>query len=533
MRDIASGQSFANFYNENCIYVDKTKELYSMIKFRRVFFSRPRRFGKSTALNTIGTLFEKGIDPYFKNTWIYDKWTEKTYPVLRLNFLEFSVTSYDEFVVSFNLKLQNFAKKNNLIDFVPQKSISDSFISFFDALNDKQIIILIDEYDCQLTANINNPQLYNIFQQNIRKLYGVMKDKEAIKFLGITGVTRLKDVSIFSVGSDIKDITYEHSISTLTGFTKDEIRKFYIDYLSLTASIRYNVSLEAVTPAQKEQILDELAFEYNGYCFDQYYENKVFSTWSINNFFMSVANDHKIKYSNFWYDNGGLPSILKNYLESHELHLNDYTNENIVVTYDNFLNPSSLLTIDQNVLMCQSGYLTLRSPIQDGYDVKLCIPNNEVKRALSRLLCFKITSNKYGLNYDSLEMLKTGTASNIIEFFNKFIKTISYEKYPITNESVLRGYLHLILLCYRVRVAVEVQNSKGRSDIQLDFDNRRIVIELKFAKDATEVQDKLKQAKEQIKARDYGNDRTLQGELLRLALVFNGQEREFTSYELV
>ncbi|MDY6247670.1 MAG: AAA family ATPase [Succinivibrio sp.] len=49
--------------------------------------SRPRRFGKSLTLDTIATLFETGVEPYFKGTWIYDKWTEPTHPVFRLSFL--------------------------------------------------------------------------------------------------------------------------------------------------------------------------------------------------------------------------------------------------------------------------------------------------------------------------------------------------------------------------------------------------------------------------------------------------------------
>ena len=45
------------------------------------------------SLDTIATLFETGVEPYFKGTWIYDKWTEPTYPVLRLNFLNFDKNS--------------------------------------------------------------------------------------------------------------------------------------------------------------------------------------------------------------------------------------------------------------------------------------------------------------------------------------------------------------------------------------------------------------------------------------------------------
>ncbi len=69
MKLIAQSENIENFSSNNYIYVDKTEYLYNLINnYERVFFSRPRRFGKSLTLNTIGTLFEKGVEPYFKGT---------------------------------------------------------------------------------------------------------------------------------------------------------------------------------------------------------------------------------------------------------------------------------------------------------------------------------------------------------------------------------------------------------------------------------------------------------------------------------
>ncbi len=535
MRKIAQGQSFENFYNREYIYIDKTKEIYSLLNYERVFFSRPRRFGKSTVLDTIATLFERGVEPYFKDTWIYDKWTEKTYPVLRLNFLNFSNYNFDKFCKDFYDTLNLFIEDNNFdfeIDYgEPYQCLKILFARLRSI--EKKIVILIDEYDCQLTANINNPELYNKFQQSIRDFYAEIKGNNVIYFLGITGVTRLKDVSIFSVGSDINDATYDHRIATITGFTREEIKKYYIDYINLTAAIQNNISQEIVTDAQREEVLDRLALEYNGYCFDQLNQKKVFSTWSVNKFFDFVANDLVVTYGDYWFGNGGIPSILNNYLKSHELDFNKLKLQSIAIDYNSFTNPTSLLTMDPNVLMCQTGYLTLSSPLSADFAVNLDKPNNEVRRALNRLYFFKITDNKYLITYESLETLKSGKAEDIFNFFNAYLRTISYEKYPITSESILRGYLHIILLCYRVNVSVEVQNSKGRSDMQLELDNRRIVLELKFVKDSSEVQEKLAEAVAQIKARDYGNTIPLKSELLRIALVFDSSIREFAAFEAV
>ncbi|MBQ9274069.1 MAG: AAA family ATPase, partial [Succinivibrio sp.] len=98
MKEISRADGIKDFTDLDYIYVDKTEYIYTLVKkYKRVFFSRPRRFGKSLTLNTIGTLFEKGVEPYFKDTWIYDKWTLGQFPVLKLNFMGYSRTEVTEF----------------------------------------------------------------------------------------------------------------------------------------------------------------------------------------------------------------------------------------------------------------------------------------------------------------------------------------------------------------------------------------------------------------------------------------------------
>ena len=162
IKEIADGQSFENIISDNQIYVDKTQDIYNLLKIKsRLFFSRPRRFGKSLVLDTIATLFGKGVEPYFKDTWIYDKWKEETYPVLRLNFIEYSNIDFQEFQNSFLGDIADFAQDLELKKFKLKSTISDTLKSLFKALVDRRIVILIDEYDAQLTANINNEELYN------------------------------------------------------------------------------------------------------------------------------------------------------------------------------------------------------------------------------------------------------------------------------------------------------------------------------------------------------------------------------------
>ena len=530
MKDISSTGSFINFYLNNYIYVDKTKYIRDLIKLERVFISRPRRFGKSLTLDTIATLFETGVEPYFKGTWIYDKWTEPTYPVLRLNFLDLDKYSLEHFKQKLNAIISSFARDINVKNYEEKVEPEDTIYFLLDELRKekRQIVILIDEYDCQMTANINNESLYKQFQEKIKSFYDTIKNKWPIKFLGITGVTRLKDVEIFSIGSDIRDITNASAYSQMIGFTRDEIKKYYIDYLTLAASYENNCSVDKVTDAQIESMLDMMAQNYDGYCFDEFYKKKVFSTWSVNSFFQSIIENKFVDFGDYWYDNGGLPSILVNYLKTHELNIFDYLykDKSLKVTDDDFKNPTALTSMNQNVLMCQTGYLTLRSSLNDSNIIALGIPNGEIYKALNKLLAAKFFKGKIDVTNDVNEnILDVGSVEDIISLLNTMVNTVTYDAYPLNSESAVQNYVKAYLLGAKQTVSSEVHQAKGRADLMIETNKRRIVFEFKYAQNETEAKIKLNEAVEQIKTRDYGNILPKKAELLRIAAVFNADPK--------
>ncbi len=539
MKDISSTGSFINFYLNNYIYVDKTKYIRDLIKLERVFISRPRRFGKSLTLDTIATLFETGVEPYFKGTWIYDKWTEPTYPVLRLNFLDLDKYSLEHFKQKLNAIISSFARDINVKNYEEKVEPEDTIYFLLDELRKekRQIVILIDEYDCQMTANINNETLYKQFQEKIKSFYDTIKNKWPIKFLGITGVTRLKDVEIFSIGSDIRDITNASAYSQMIGFTRDEIKKYYIDYLKLASSYENNCSVDNVTDEQIESMLDMIAQNYDGYCFDEFYKKKVFSTWSVNSFFQSIIENKFVDFGDYWYDNGGLPSILVNYLKTHKLNSLDYVEKDktITIRVNDFKNPTSLTSINQNVLMCQTGYLTLRSPVYSKGFMTLGIPNSEVYNALLSLMALNIFDDTKLENVNEQILSQSKDVGEIIELFNTVLNTVSYDNYPISSEAVVQQLLYMYLKGICNSVSAELHSSKGRADLVIESDNRRIVFEFKYAKNEIEAKVKLSEAIEQIKTRDYGNIVPKKAELLRIAAVFNADPkvRAFTEYHEV
>ena len=428
---IASSEFIEDFLNLDYIYIDKTEFIYNIItNYKKVFLSRPRRFGKSLTLNIIGTLFSKGVNPYFKNTWIYDKWKYPPYPVLKLNFLDFPTDDLDEFKRQICNYIKDIADLWKLDNFISDKEPSVCIQKLLKTLSDdRQVVILIDEYDCQLTANINKPEKYENFRNCIRNFYAVLKGEKHIRFMAVTGVTRLKDVSIFSVGSDITDLTYNHAYAQITGFTEEEIKKYYIDQLKLGISYDRNKDINEVTDDEIDELIRQMACHYDGYCFDKLYTSKVFSTFSVNTFLKSINENKQLVFDNYWYESGGLPAILRNYVQSHDIDINVLLESKINIGYNDFINPSSLVDMNINVLLCQAGYLTLKSQIISNQDVMLGLTNLEIANSLCALISLKLFKENVTPQSLNKEFIMKKAASQKSLTFS----TVFFMQYLTTN----------------------------------------------------------------------------------------------------
>ena len=80
-------QTFSEIINEGYLYIDKTEIACSLIgRFKYVFLSRPRRFGKSLFLDTLKNIFE-GKRELFRGLLIADQWNwEVKFPVIKISF---------------------------------------------------------------------------------------------------------------------------------------------------------------------------------------------------------------------------------------------------------------------------------------------------------------------------------------------------------------------------------------------------------------------------------------------------------------
>ena len=349
------------------------------------------------------------------------------------------------------------------------------------------------------------------------------------RFVFITGITRYKDTAIFTAGNTIKDISMIQRYGQILGYTRDEIKQFFPDHLRYSASVRFKKEMENVSDSDIEFLLDTLATMYDGYCFDENIETHVFSTWSIISFF----GDDLASLKNYWYENGGgLPSILKNYLTSIKSQSLELLKSNqIAVDKNTFLNPSNLDSMDVRVLLCQTGYLTFKDKNEENFYLKF--PNQEIISSFKTL--YFINCYTDNLQRDALKACKIenlATSKDIVSYFNRILNAVDYEHYPLTQESAITNSLFMFFNGYGVTYTnVNVHSAKGRADLIIDDGHRRIVCELKYAKESDNAESLLKEACEQIATREYGDTEPKPQELLKLALVFSEKDRKFTLYK--
>lgn len=173
MKKNGNNASFAKFYINDQIYIDKTETMYNLLdNEEQIFISRPLRLGKSLTLDTIATLFEKGVEPYFKGTWIYDKWKDITYATLRLNLVSYSKNDAGEFKRLLVKYISSFAKKHNVENYVEDISPSASIKSLLDALSNVERSIVVFEYKFTQNENQSKAKLTEAVEQIKTRDYG-------------------------------------------------------------------------------------------------------------------------------------------------------------------------------------------------------------------------------------------------------------------------------------------------------------------------------------------------------------------------
>ncbi|MEA1911720.1 MAG: AAA family ATPase, partial [Spirochaetota bacterium] len=237
MRKLPLGiQTFKDIINDGYLYIDKTKFIYNIANSGKYYFlSRPRRFGKSLTLSTLGSLFE-GEKELFKGLYIYDQpWEWKKWPVLRFDFSSFSEEQNEEELKQLIINtIMKIVKQYNLnID--KGLPYNQFFKETLENLPDKAII-LIDEYDKPILNYITDPVKAQKVKEILKGFYTEIKASDAyVRFAFLTGVTKFAKISVFSGLNNLTDLTMKKNYADLCGYTEEELDKYFSDEFRIIA----------------------------------------------------------------------------------------------------------------------------------------------------------------------------------------------------------------------------------------------------------------------------------------------------------
>ena len=226
--------TFENLRKDGYTYVDKTDLLWRLVantEGRQFFISRPRRFGKSLMLSTLKAIFE-GKRELFRRLKITKlKYDWKKRPVVMLNMAEVGAPTVDKLRENLSDMVRGLVSDFKLKGVRQVSEPGKSLGNFFKALADRdgQFVVLIDEYDVPMQGFFGDRAALVRVRKLMHDFYINLKNHESnIRFLMLTGVTKLTKVSVFSGLNQLTDLTMKvPEYATLLGYTPEEIAAFF------------------------------------------------------------------------------------------------------------------------------------------------------------------------------------------------------------------------------------------------------------------------------------------------------------------
>ena len=264
MRELPIGiQDFEMLRRDNLLYVDKTERLLELIKNgRRYFLSRPRRFGKSLTLSTLEAMFGGKAELFgglAAEEWVKEQ-AEKPLPVLRFDMSAREATSAETLRDSLKMMTLRSAKQFG-IELISDM-LNDRLGELLEGLYKRcgGAVVLIDEYDKPILDSITDLKKANAMREVLCSFYTALKSCDKyLRFVFITGISKFSKVGVFSAMNNLLDISLTERYGDLTGYTQNELEKYFEEWISFAA---------AKNQLSRSEILERLKEYYDGFSFD-------------------------------------------------------------------------------------------------------------------------------------------------------------------------------------------------------------------------------------------------------------------------
>lgn len=357
--------TFRTIIEGGYLYVDKTELVYELVRnpVGIFFLSRPRRFGKSLLLSTLAELF-RGNRELFRGLWIDStSYSWEAHPVLHLDFNLYRAHSVAELEASLKYFMQQSAAEHGI-------TLTDTlyFIQFAELITglakkyQKQVVVLIDEYDKPLIDNLSDLEEAKRLRDFLKGFYRVLKSLDAqLRFVLLTGISKFSKVGIFSDLNNLFDISMVDRYAALPGITQAELERAFAPNIEEFA---------AAKGISRAELLEQIRYWYNGFAFSK----AVLGTY---NPFSLLQLFETQDFRNYWFESG-TPSFLIHLIASGRNSIQELTQLNVE---DIVFNTYELENLAIVPLLFQTGYLTIKAYDEQRRVYTLGHPNFEVENA--------------------------------------------------------------------------------------------------------------------------------------------------------
>ena len=540
--------------SESAIYVDKTLFIKAVVNSRKVtLVTRPRRWGKTLNMTMLdyfysipvqkdATIDEDKLRQKYEifsrmaigsEKIIMDEYCGK-YPTIFISFTSTKTSTIENLIErlaelvymcynkhiylldSIKLNATDKERFNKYIAKTASRSeLENSLFHLSEMLHkhfDKQVIILIDEYDTPLNdwyvralskeeGNIENADYFQGALAIFRNMFeAALKNNPYLEKSVVTGILRVAKASLFSGLNNFgEDSILDKRYAKYFGFLEEEV-----------AYLLHKAGMD-----KKQEIVDNLKSWYNGYNIGGV---TIYNPWSIMSYIYEEG-----ELGAYWVGSASLAVIektliLDKFQEEMQQLINGQSVHMIADPKMAFAEINSSVEAFYNLLLF-SGYLTAESAERndDGvtYNCSVKIPNKEVRGVFTGSLQ-KWLAHKLGIAPDIYREFIGNLLRGNIEIFVQQLKnylefSASFDSTGTKNAEVFYNGLMLGLIASisnKYFVETEKESGDGRADLMLipkeNAQHRNaIVIEFKSSRKEDDLQKAAASALEQIKNKNY------------------------------
>jgi uncharacterized protein YjgD (DUF1641 family) len=550
--------NFEKLITENNYYVDRTSYI-EKLEFANepyVFFLRPRRFGKSLFVSMLRYYY--GLECADQFSELFGKYYIGKNPTPKANsfailYFEFSridttttKTTFEGFLrnvhqgVHLFLETYTTFSKTDKSQILKQLSPDSMLVKLFELYNNKNIYIIIDEYDhfANEILAFNFDHFSNFVSRNgfVRKFYETLKEATATGIVdrffatGVTPITLDSLTSGFNIAANLSTHHYYHE---MMGFTEPEVKQLQ----SLIAP--------KLNRKENEQVLNNLRKWYDGYIFSETVKIHLYNPNMVLYFLKEFA--YKNTYprdlidTNVASDYGkirrlfNLGSIERNSIILEELmELGTVTG----LLTKQFSFEKEFTKNDFISMLFYLGFVTLKD--RGFARLKFSVPNYVVKELYWEFFMASL-KERHQLNFETdnvsdklEEMAQYNKVAPFVSLIEKALETLSNRDFTLFDEKYIKalfvGFASLSNLYF---IKSEPEFEQKYPDIMFlyrppFFPNYQFLFELKYLKkkDRNKLEQIRKEAKNQIKGYlDFEEVKQLE-HLKSWVIVFVGEKAE-------